>query len=69
MKNTRVTERVGLQFRAEFFNIWNWHVFACQTQCFGGLAFVNDIASQAFGMGNGAVSAPRNIQFGAKLLF
>jgi len=69
VKNTRVTERVGIQFRAEFFNIWNWHVFACQTQCFGGLAFVNDIGSQAFGDWNGAVSAPRNIQFGAKLLF
>jgi len=32
-------------------------------------AFVNDIASPAFGSWNGAVSAPRNIQFGAKLLF
>src|SRR5207248_7772129 len=34
-KSTRLTERVGLQFRAEFFNIWNWHILACQTQCFG----------------------------------
>jgi len=30
---------------------------------------VNDIASPAFGTWNRAVSAPRNIQFGAKLLF
>jgi hypothetical protein len=30
---------------------------------------VNDLASPDFGKWNGAVSAPRNIQFGVKLLF
>src|SRR5439155_4803204 len=25
IKNTTVTEKVALQFRAEFFNVWNWH--------------------------------------------
>lgn len=69
LKNIRISERVGFQFRAEFFNIWNWHMFACQTQCFGALAFGNDIASPAFGDWNGSVSAPRNIQMGAKILF
>jgi hypothetical protein len=69
LKDTRFTERVGIQFRAEFFNIWNWHIFACQTNCFGGVAFNNDISSPAFGSWNGAVSAPRNIQFGLKFLF
>jgi hypothetical protein len=69
LKNIRISERVGFQFRAEFFNIWNWHIFACQTQCFGSLAFGNDIASPAFGEWNGSVSAPRNIQMGAKILF
>jgi hypothetical protein len=69
LKDTRFTERVGIQFRAEFFNIWNWHIFACQTNCFGGIAFNNDVSSPAFGSWNGAVSAPRNIQFGLKFLF
>jgi hypothetical protein len=69
LKNIHITERVGFQLRGEFFNIWNWHVFACQTQCLGALAFGNDIASPAFGAWNGAVSAPRNIQLGAKILF
>ena len=68
-KNTQITERISFQLRAEFFNIWNWHVFACQTQCLGSLAFGNDIASPAFGTWNGAVSAPRNVQLGAKLIF
>jgi len=68
-KNTPMTERVTLQFRAEFFNVWNWHIFACQSQCFGNSAFTNDLSSPAFGMWNGAISAPRNIQFGMKLLF
>jgi hypothetical protein len=68
-KNTQITERLALQLRFEFFNIWNWHILACQTECSGSLAFVNDIASPGFGTWNGNVSAPRNIQFGAKILF
>jgi hypothetical protein len=69
IKNTQVTERVNVQFRAEFFNVWNWHTFACYSQCFGGLAFVNDVASPDFGTWNGSVSTPRNIQLGMKILF
>ena len=69
LKNTALTERTSIQFRAEFFNIWNWHVFACQAQCFGNLAFNSDVSSPGFGTWNGTVSAPRNIQFGLKVLF
>jgi len=69
LKNIHFTEKVGFQLRADFFNIWNWHDFACQTQCLGSLAFGNDIASPSFGEWNGAVSAPRNIQLGAKVIF
>ena len=69
LKNTRLTEKTSIQFRAEFFNIWNWHIFACQAQCFGNLAFDNDVSSPSFGSWNGSVSAPRNIQFGMKILF
>ena len=69
VKNTRLTERVGFQFRAEFFNVWNWHVFDCTSQCQGALAFDNDVSSPSFGLWNGQVSTPRNIQFGLKLVY
>jgi hypothetical protein len=74
IKDTKITERVGFQFRAEAFNVWNWHIFA-GTGGYGGIGlvlpdgFVNDVASPQFGMWNGTVSSPRTIQFGAKLTF
>jgi hypothetical protein len=70
IKETRFTERVGLQFRAEFFNVWNWHCFSGPGygNSFGG-AFTTDLASPAFGMWNGTVTSPRTIQFGMKLVF
>lgn len=68
-KRTQITERVGVEFRAEFFNMWNWHILTCTSHCFGGGAFDNDVASPAFGEWNGAVSSPRTIQFGAKFTF
>lgn len=69
LKDTNLTERVTLQFRAEFFNIWNWHVFNCVDLCLGASAFNTDISSPAFGMWNGTVTAPRNIQLGMQVLF
>jgi len=69
MKNTKLNERVGIQFRAEFFNAWNWHMFDCTSQCEGTLAFVNDVSSPSFGTWNGEVSQPRNIQLGLKLIY
>lgn len=69
IKNTRITERLNFQFRAEFFNLWNWHGFSCSNQCFGNTSFDINIDSPQFGMWNGAVSEPRNIQFGARLEF
>ena len=70
IKETRLTERFGLQFRAEFFNVWNWHCFtgAGYGNSFGG-AFTTDVASPEFGMWNGNVTSPRTIQFGMKLMF
>jgi hypothetical protein len=69
IKNVKLTERFDLRFQAEFFNIWNQHIFVCETRCFGTTAFDNDIASPTFGQWNGNVSTPRNIQFALKLLF
>jgi hypothetical protein len=59
LKNTSITERVNVQFRAEFFNVWNHAQF-------GGVA-VNPLWG-----GYGRVTwarAPRDIQFGLKVLF
>jgi len=61
LKDTRVTERVGIQFRAEFFNIWN------HAQFFAPDSDPLD-ASTTFGRITSA-GAPREIQFGLKLLF
>jgi hypothetical protein len=69
MKNTYITERVGLQIRGEIFNVWNWHIFNCIDQCFGSTAFNTDISSPNFGMWNGSVTAPRNVQLGMQVIF
>jgi len=69
VKTTKITEGLTFQFRAEFFNLWNWHGFSCSNQCFGALAFDTDISSPEFGQWTGSVSDPRNIQFGARLDF
>lgn len=59
IKNTAVTERVNVQFRAEFFNIWNHAQF-------GGLD--TGFLDPTFGRILWA-RAPRDIQFGLKILF
>ena len=61
LKEISITERVRLDLRGEFFNIWNWHTFENN--------LVTDVSSSSFGMWNGSVSNPRNIQFGAKIVF
>jgi hypothetical protein len=71
VKDTHITERVAVEFRAEFFNLWNWHVFESQGNVFTSNlgAFGTDVASPAFGMWNGDVTVPRNIQFGLRVSF
>jgi hypothetical protein len=65
-RETQLSERFKLLIRAEAFNVWNFHIFTASNA--GG--FVNtDIASPSFGLWNGNVSAPRNIQLGGKLTF
>ena len=58
-KNNRITESVNLQFRAEFFNIFNHANFNGINTTFG---------SGAFGRVTSARD-PRIIQFGLKLGF
>ena len=59
-KNVRVAELVNIQLRFEFFNVFNWHIFNGWNQ---------DVSSPAFGNWTGGVSAPRNLQLGAKVTF
>jgi len=68
IKNTKITERLNFQLRAELFNLFNWHIFTASGE-WGSLAFNNDIASGDFGKWNGSVTNPRNIQVGARLTF
>lgn len=58
MKNFRVTERVGLQFRAEMFNVTNTPTLADP---------VSNIESPDFGKIRGTVSTPRQMQFALRL--
>jgi hypothetical protein len=59
LKNIVITERVTLQFRAEFFNLFNHPLFAEPD---------TNVDSTAFGRISRA-GAPREIQFGLKFLF
>jgi hypothetical protein len=69
-KTIDFTERVKLEFKSEFFNIWNWHTYNVYGGLiWGGLAFDNNVSSATFGQWNGNVTPPRNIQFGMKVTF
>ena len=60
MKNTAIPERWNIQFRAEFFNIFNHANFANPNA---------DVTSSAFGRIGNVSGFPRQIQFGARLQF
>jgi hypothetical protein len=64
-KNFKITERVGLQFRAEFFNAFNRANFQLPGANGAGN---NDIRRVRFGRSGGTFN-PRNLQFGLKLTF
>ncbi|HEV2387873.1 MAG TPA: carboxypeptidase regulatory-like domain-containing protein [Candidatus Acidoferrales bacterium] len=71
IKDTRLTERARLEFRAEFFNIFNHPNFGLpnsvmSSPTFGSLFQTADVAQNNVGLGSGG---PRLIQFGLKLGF
>jgi hypothetical protein len=60
-KKFRVTERQLIDFRAEFFNMFNHASWAAPGRT------ISDAAN--FGVITSQVQAPRNIQFGLKYIF
>jgi len=60
-KNTRITERMGLQFRAEFFNLTNRVQFGPPGQFL--------LVPQTFGVVSSQINNPRLIQFALRLVY
>ncbi|MEO8661260.1 MAG: carboxypeptidase regulatory-like domain-containing protein [Bryobacteraceae bacterium] len=70
IKSISLTERLKVEVRAEMFNIFNNHYFTCDGTAFGDCTpFNNDPSSTNFGVWNGTVSAPRNIQLVGRITF
>ena len=61
-KTVPLKERVQFTIGGQFFNAWNWHSFV-------GQPITTDVASPSFGLWNGSVSTPRNIQIYARFTF
>ena len=59
-KNTKITEGLTVQFRTEFYNIWNHAQFNPP---------VNNLADATFGQIQSSSVPPRIMQFALKLLF
>lgn len=70
-KNTKINERVSVQFRSEFFNIFNHPNFALpnvqvNSGAFGTIGSTPDVDAGNPRLGDGG---PRVLQFGLKLIF
>jgi hypothetical protein len=73
-KQFKFTERIQLQFRAEFFNAFNHPNFAnpsasLSPSSLGSFGKVSNTLSPILGMGSGGPGDPREIQFALKLYF
>ncbi|HEX3371577.1 MAG TPA: carboxypeptidase regulatory-like domain-containing protein [Candidatus Acidoferrales bacterium] len=64
-KNTAITEKTNLQFRAEFFNIFNRSNYGAPNTT----VFSSGAVSPSAGLITTAATFPRQIQLGLKLLF
>jgi hypothetical protein len=60
IKDTKITESKMLQFRAEFFNVFNLATFGNPG---------NIVGSTGFGVITGTATAERQIQFGLRFVF
>ncbi|HMD17225.1 MAG TPA: TonB-dependent receptor [Terriglobales bacterium] len=68
-KRTTVTERVGLEFRTEFFNLFNHPYFGMPATSYAGSPTANGFGAVTSTVGAGAASPERLIQFALKLVF
>jgi hypothetical protein len=69
LKTTRVTERQTVQFRAEFFNLFNHPQFTNPNAGQGAIFSLPDRASGSFGQITSTSVNPRVIQFALKYMF
>jgi hypothetical protein len=72
LKSTKLVENVNLQFRAEFFNIFNHTNLGLPIGGLGGAALFADAAGDRIGSASqitSMVGTPRQIQFALKLIF
>jgi hypothetical protein len=67
-KNWRIKERYGVQFRAEFFNVFNHTNFRAHNLSVAGGGIENNLSNPGFGRAN-STRGPREIQFGFKFTF
>ncbi len=67
MKDTRWGESRYLQLRAEFFNVWNWHIFS-SSGAWAPSSFDTDLQRHVRQV-DGTVTKPRNIQVGVRITF
>jgi hypothetical protein len=69
-KTFSIKERLNIELRAEAFNVFNNHYFTCDGQAFGDcIPFNNDPSSPSFGLWNGTVTQPRNVQLVGRITF
>jgi hypothetical protein len=69
-KETQIKEQVRLQFRAEFFNLFNHANFALpNASVFAQAANGGATPNPTFGKVNATTTSSRQIQFALKLLF
>ncbi|HLH01181.1 MAG TPA: carboxypeptidase-like regulatory domain-containing protein [Bryobacteraceae bacterium] len=69
-KKIVIKEKLNIEVRAEAFNVFNNHYFTCDGQAFGDcVPFNNDPSSTQFGVWNGTVTAPRNVQLVGRITF
>jgi hypothetical protein len=71
-KNTKITERLTIQFRAEMFNLFNRTNYAppaSDSVAIGGSGALNDTIGDYNGAPGIGAGEPFNTQFGAKIIF
>jgi hypothetical protein len=68
-KRTNIGERVGVEFRTEFFNIFNHPYFSMPGTGFNGTATGNGFGQITSTIQGGVASPERLIQFALKVVF